>query len=103
MSPLDRGWESMAPLNRPRVHLSLLDNANCIYAIGGRYGEQAVAIVERYDPERDVWHETSSMNKARCFFGCTESDGTLYVVDGMKDNACVHKSSEMFDPRIVVD
>ena len=87
----------------PRVNPCLLNTPSGLYALGGRSGEQAMNIVEYYDPHRDTWMPAHSMTKARCYFGAVEANGMLYAIDGMKDNVSIHKSTEMLDPRIVLD
>ena len=91
----------MASLATPRVSLCLVDTPTGLYAMGGRCGDQAVSLVERYDPEKDTWMATHSMNKARCHFGAVSANGVLYAINGMKKNTCIHKTTEMLDPRIV--
>lgn len=91
----------MQSLITPRVNPCLVGTSLGLYALGGRIGDHSANIVEYYDPERDIWTNIRSMGKPRCYFGAVAVDDTIYAVEGMRDNLCILKSTEQFDPRTV--
>lgn len=51
-----------------------------IYVIGGYDGKSQLNSVERYDTERDVWENVSSVSIARSALSVTVLDGKLYAM-----------------------
>lgn len=69
-----------------------------LYAVGGWVSGDAIASVERFDPETDTWAVMSPMKKPRCGVGVAVLNNVLYAVGGHDGEAYLN-SIECYHPR----
>jgi N-acetylneuraminic acid mutarotase len=95
-------WESAAPMNVTREYpgLALMPDGHVLAVTGHPLGGKSLASAEIYDPDRNVWKPTGSLNVAR---NGVESGGVLSLPNGLflitgggTANRSVHEA-ELFD------
>ncbi|KPM04163.1 kelch-like protein 1 [Sarcoptes scabiei] len=68
-----------------------------LFAAGGWCSGDAIASVERYDPQTREWRMVAPMTKRRCGVGCAVLNDLLYAVGG-HDGQSYLNSIERYDP-----
>lgn len=68
-----------------------------LFAVGGWCSGDAIASVERYDPQTNTWIMVAPMSKRRCGVGCAVLSDLLYAVGG-HDGQSYLNSIERYDP-----
>ena len=77
------------------------DNSGNYFAlllVGGWCSGDAIASVERYDPQTNEWHMVAPMSKRRCGVGVAVLNDLLYAVGG-HDGQSYLNSIERFVPK----
>ncbi|XP_050438382.1 kelch-like protein diablo [Adelges cooleyi] len=82
------------PRTRPRKPVQ---QGQVLFAIGGWCSGDAIASVERYDPQTEDWKVQAQMTKRRCGVGVAVLDDLLYAVGGHDGQAYLN-SMERYDP-----
>lgn len=82
--PFKNRWTTIASMKYPRNRLGVGTIDQCIYAVGGSYGQQILTSVECYSPRSDAegWKEVSSMNIARIGLAVCCHSRLLYAIGG---------------------
>ena len=71
-----------------------------IYVVGGYSdGEDALTVVELYDPQNSSWRQLASMRGARSCHSCVALDGKLYAVGGIDIGCEPLDTAEVYDPQ----
>lgn len=83
------------PRTRPRKPIR---KGEVLFAVGGWCSGDAIASVERYDPQTGEWKMVSPMSKRRCGVGVAVLNDLLYAVGG-HDGQSYLNSIERFDPQ----
>lgn len=83
------------PRTRPRKPVR---RGEVLFAVGGWCSGDAIASVERYDPQTNEWRMVSPMSKRRCGVGVAVLNDLLYAVGG-HDGQSYLNSIERFDPQ----
>ena len=83
------------PRTRPRKPVR---KGEVLFAVGGWCSGDAIATVERYDPQANEWRMVSPMSKRRCGVGVAVLNDLLYAVGG-HDGQSYLNSIERFDPQ----
>lgn len=68
------------PMKCSRSGAGVASLGQYIYVIGGYDGKSQLNSVERYDTERDIWENVSSVSIARSALSVTVLDGKLYAM-----------------------
>lgn len=83
------------PRTRPRKPTQ---RGQLLFAVGGWCSGDAIASVERYDPQTEDWKLQSQMSKRRCGVGVAVLNDLLYAVGG-HDGQSYLNSIERYDPQ----
>jgi len=83
------------PRTRPRKPIR---KGEVLFAVGGWCSGDAIASVERYDPQMGEWKMVSPMSKRRCGVGVAVLNDLLYAVGG-HDGQSYLNSIERYDPQ----
>lgn len=83
------------PRTRPRKPVR---RGEVLFAVGGWCSGDAIASVERYDPQTNEWRMVAPMSKRRCGVGVAVLNDLLYAVGG-HDGQSYLNSIERFDPQ----
>jgi len=83
------------PRTRPRKPIR---KGEVLFAVGGWCSGDAIASVERYDPQTGEWKMVSPMSKRRCGVGVAVLNDLLYAVGG-HDGQSYLNSIERYDPQ----
>jgi len=83
------------PRTRPRKPIR---RGEVLFAVGGWCSGDAIASVERYDPQTGEWKMVSPMSKRRCGVGVAVLNDLLYAVGG-HDGQSYLNSIERYDPQ----
>jgi len=83
------------PRTRPRKPIR---RGEVLFAVGGWCSGDAIASVERYDPQTGDWKLVSQMTKRRCGVGVAVLNDLLYAVGG-HDGTSYLNSIERYDPQ----
>ncbi|KAL9234470.1 hypothetical protein vseg_009340 [Gypsophila vaccaria] len=71
-----------------------------LYLLGGcGWSEDAIDEVYCYDVAANTWSEAASMPTARCYFGCSATDGKIYAIGGYGLETSVQRSWDTYDSR----
>lgn len=70
----------VSPMKCSRSGAGVASLGQHIYVIGGYDGKSQLNSVERYDTERDVWENVSSVTIARSALSVTILDSKLYAM-----------------------
>ncbi|OTF75594.1 kelch-like protein, partial [Euroglyphus maynei] len=84
----------VGPRFRPRKPVR---RGEVLFAAGGWCSGDAIASVERYEPQAREWRMVAPMNKRRCGVGCAVLNELLYAVGG-HDGQSYLNSIERYDP-----
>lgn len=84
-----RTWSPIAPMRTPRDTFACAALDGMLYVCGGWGGSAALALVERYVPERDAWLPLASMPTERVAACATAVDGCLLVMGGYDSHTCL--------------
>lgn len=92
-------WQELAPLPEARSGLAAAAYDNAIYAIAGKTENGACGIVDRYDPQTDVWTHlrdkpTPVMDVSAALLG-----EKIYVPGGELADGTISAVLEVYDPR----
>ena len=103
-NPSSNSWATVAPLPRPRSHLSAaLGFDGRIYAIGGRDPARGYFLddVTVYDPEENNWRTVASLPTARYSpAAAVAANGRIYVMGGVEGPITeTSNRAEVYDPR----
>jgi len=79
-----RWYLTRARLSEGRTAFQLLAVSGKLYALGGWSNHKFSNTVEEYDPIPDEWRRASEMNPRAKFGSVVTSDGSVYVVGGLK-------------------
>ena len=74
------------------------DENELVIVVGGWCSGDAIASVERYDPQTGEWKLVASMSKRRCGVGVAVLSDLLYAVGG-HDGQSYLNSIERYDPQ----
>jgi len=69
-----------------------------LFAVGGWCSGDAIASVERFDPQSGEWKMVAPMSKRRCGVGVAVLNDLLYAVGG-HDGQSYLNSIERYDPQ----
>ncbi|CAL1268262.1 unnamed protein product [Larinioides sclopetarius] len=83
------------PRTRPRKPVR---RGEVLFAVGGWCSGDAIASVERYDPQTNEWRMAAPMSKRRCGVGVAVLNDLLYAVGG-HDGQSYLNSIERYDPQ----
>jgi len=83
------------PRTRPRKPVR---RGEVLFAVGGWCSGDAIASVERYDPQTGEWKLVAPMSKRRCGVGVAVLSDLLYAVGG-HDGQSYLNSIERYDPQ----
>lgn len=83
------------PRTRPRKPIR---RGEVLFAVGGWCSGDAIASVERYDPQTGEWKMVAHMTKRRCGVGVAVLNDLLYAVGG-HDGTSYLNSIERYDPQ----
>ncbi|XP_059093386.1 kelch-like protein diablo [Tigriopus californicus] len=83
------------PRTRPRKPTR---RGEVLFAVGGWCSGDAIASVERYDPQSGDWKMVAAMSKRRCGVGVAVLNDLLYAVGG-HDGQSYLNSIERYDPQ----
>ncbi|XP_013782627.1 kelch-like protein diablo isoform X2 [Limulus polyphemus] len=83
------------PRTRPRKPVQ---RGEVLFAVGGWCSGDAIASVEKYDPQTNEWRMVASMSKRRCGVGVAVLNDLLYAVGG-HDGQSYLNSIERYDPQ----
>jgi DNA-binding CsgD family transcriptional regulator/N-acetylneuraminic acid mutarotase len=92
-------WQSRAAMNQPRNHFATAAYEGKIYVIGGSSETAATAIVERYDPNNDIWVTLNDKPTPASHIRAVTLRGRVYVPGGEDTAGSVLDSFEAYDPR----
>lgn len=85
----------VSPMKCSRSGAGVANLGQYIYVIGGYDGKSQLNSVERYDTERDIWENVSSVTIARSALSVTILDGKLYAM-GKYDSIKFCRKNEVF-------
>ena len=85
------------PVNSALEELSRGFQKPKVYVIGGAQNNQALDVVECFDPESSKWQTLSSMPTPRSDLAAAAVDGALYAIGGYDGRTL--SAVELFDPR----
>lgn len=96
-----KNWAFHAPLRSPRAYLSAVAYEDEIYAIGGVGNDnQAIALLERYDPETNQWTTQSLKPNPAANIAATVYNDQIYLPGGCDGNAeTILKTVDIYDPQ----
>jgi len=83
------------PRTRPRKPVRC---GEVLFAVGGWCSGDAIASVERYDPQSNEWRMVAPMSKRRCGVGVAVLNDLLFAVGG-HDGQSYLNSIERYDPQ----
>lgn len=83
------------PRTRPRKPTR---RGEVLFAVGGWCSGDAIASVERFDPQTNDWKMVAPMSKRRCGVGVAVLNDLLYAVGG-HDGQSYLNSIERYDPQ----
>lgn len=86
------GWQAVAPMPKPRNHLSSVAIDGIVYAIGGQYGHDNGVddqkFLHAYNPYTDSWTRKADLPTDRSHFepGTIVHNGKIIIVGGRNGN-----------------
>ena len=98
---LKEKWEFAPPMHEKRMGLAAIACKNCIYAIGGRSGdnfESWLKTVEKYDDTVNSWSFVEKMKFHRAGHVACMLNEKIYVVGGMDANGDIVLEIECYNP-----
>lgn len=94
-----RTWQSRATMNQPRSFFATAAYEGKIYVIGGSSETAATGVVERYDPDNDIWVILNDKPTPASHIQAVTIRGRVYVPGGEDAAGSVLDSFEAYDPR----
>src|SRR6266496_1898387 len=93
-------WVTKAPMPTARSHVMTEGIEGKLYVVGGLVGccDNALNILEVYDPVTNTWTSLAPMPTARYVGGAAAINGKLYVVGGDTAPFEVTGKLEVYDP-----
>lgn len=96
----DFTWNTVAsmPTARDRFGMGVVNNI--IYAVGGENSgsNNALSVVEAYDPSTNTWSTEASLPTARQSLGVAVVNGILYAIGGRTSAGVVLNTVEAYNP-----
>jgi DNA-binding CsgD family transcriptional regulator len=92
-------WTNLAPLAQPRAHFALASFEGRIYAIGGSNPSGPLDVVERFDPQNNIWVPLSNKPTAVSQVQAVTVGGRIFVPGGELAGGSVATVFEAYDPR----
>ena len=84
-------WEEMAPMLTPRCDHAMAVLGGKLYVVGGTGGNEVggdfLNVVERYDPEKNVWETVAPMAAVREKMALAVLGCKLYAIGGMSSKS----------------
>ena len=94
----NRIWQSIHPMQKPRMHFAAVNCGDIIYAIGGDSGATIMKSVEKYDTTIKEWTYVSNMQFKRQKHAACVVDGKIVVVGGLNSSGDAIHEIECYDP-----
>ena len=98
---LKEEWEFAPPMHEKRTGLAAVACKDCVYAIGGRSGdnpESLLKTVEKYDATVNRWSLVEEMKFYRAgHFACV-LNGKIFVIGGRDADGTAVREIEVYDP-----
>jgi DNA-binding CsgD family transcriptional regulator/N-acetylneuraminic acid mutarotase len=91
-------WFELPSLPTPRRGLAVASFENQIYAIGGEGTQGITNIVERYDPQTNLWSVLASKPTSVSDICAGVIGGLIYVPGGRQPNGSPTDKTEIYDP-----
>jgi DNA-binding CsgD family transcriptional regulator len=92
-------WTQHPGLPTPRKGLAVINFENQIYAIGGEDASGPSNVVEKYDPQTNVWSGLSSKPTSVTDINAAVIGGLIYVPGGKLASGQPTDINEYYDPR----
>lgn len=92
-------WQKRSDMPTGRYGLAGAAFENQIYAIGGETASGLTGVVEKYNPESDVWIETAKKPIPVSDIGAVVIGGRIYVPGGKLADGNVTDIMEVYNPR----
>jgi N-acetylneuraminic acid mutarotase len=100
-------WTTLPDLPTQRNHLAAAAIDGKVYVAGGRFGggvgSEMTAVLEVYDPARNLWESRAPLPRPRAGLNGVAADGCFYVFGGEgndTDPGGVFADMDVYDPRI---
>ena len=103
-NPVTNSWETVSPMNTPRVGLAAATSGGRIYVFGGYgrppgYTARYLLTVEVYDPVSNIWSSSPSMRSARYGLAAVStSTGLIYLIGGKNESSVLPANNEEYIP-----
>lgn len=98
--PVSQTDEGLPPLPTPRTNLGVGAVDGQLYAVGGKIGEEAVAVVESYDPKSRRWTRRASMLLPRFGVKICVGEGKLFALGGSTRDLHYLTDVQAYDPQL---
>ena len=95
-----QGWKSLAPMITPRHSFATAVYNNQIFVIGGEVKEGVTNVVEKYDPNLNVWISLSEKPTPVSDIGAALIGGKIYVPGGRLASGKVVNYLEVYNPQM---
>jgi N-acetylneuraminic acid mutarotase len=92
-------WFELPGLPIPRRGLAVANYENQIYAIGGESSAGVCNLVERYDPQTNIWGDLSSKPTSVTDVNAGVIGGLIYVPGGKLASGVPTNINEVYDPQ----
>lgn len=92
-------WKALTPLSIPRSGLAVAVHENQIYAIAGEDANGVTGVVERYDPQTNVWKSLADKPTPVSNVAAAVIGGEIFVPGGILDSGQATNVLEIYDPR----
>ena len=86
---VSKSWSPISSMKTARDTFACANLDGMLYVCGGWGGSTALALVERYIPERDEWVSVANMPTERVAACATALDGCLVVIGGYDSKTCL--------------
>jgi len=90
-------WRERAQMPTRRAHLALTVAEDRILAIAGQTPDGVTAVMEAYDPERDIWTPLPEKPTPVAYVGAAAIGSDIYVPGGCDVNSRPTKVVEVYD------
>lgn len=91
-------WEEKAPLPTARRGLAVAVHNNGIYAISGQTSRGVSGVVERYNPDKDLWESLSQKPVPVTNTNAAVVGGKIYIPGGETSSGELTNILEIYDP-----
>ncbi|XP_075386807.1 kelch-like protein 33 [Tenrec ecaudatus] len=98
--PSREDWEEKAPLCQARSFFPLVALDGQLYALGGRDNGVALASVETYNPELNVWRPAPALPEPCFAHAAAVLEGRLYLSGGCNETDPYLASLMHYDPKL---